>query len=382
MDAATTNEEAAGAWDKWTEQWSRFALNGIMRSTVNQIKETLDTDYLADNPLNEELLEKLLPWPEIAIVAFSVFNYTEQLDQSLVLYLRDELGLWWSDNMHHIEGGMERLPQALLTRDENGVTLANKVVYNVTVQKIEYKYDGTADATKVIAYHSISGQTFEYDCDAVIITVPLHAIRQMEFVNKTSASDSFPYQFHQAVEDIWYGPSTKIMIQSKNKFWLENSITGGFSKTNLPIGQLHYPTEPVEAATAGDEYNPGILLCYTWKAEALLFGSLRERVGVEQVVHQISKIHPKITQLYETGAIHAWYSDAAAQGAYVLLKPHQYRHVRYLMNNPHKNLFFAGEGISHAPGWIQGALESAFRAAYQFYLRNEDNLIAVPAKKK
>ena len=352
-----------------------------MRSTVNQIKETLDDDYLADNPLNEELLEKLLPWPEMAIIAYSVFNYTEQLDQSLVIFLRDELGLWWSDNMHHIEGGMERIPQGLLlTTDEGGVTLENKVVYNVTVQKIEYKYDGTPDATKVTAYHSKSGQTFEYDCDAVIITVPLHVIRQIEFINGTSENDSFPNQFHQAVEDIWYGPSTKIMIQSKRKFWLDSNITGGFSKTNLPIGQLHYPTE-LDDPTPKDKYNPGILLCYTWKAEALLFGSLRERVGVEQVVRQIAKIHPEITELYEAGAIHAWYSDPAAQGAYVLLKPHQYRHVKYLMNYPHKNLFFAGEGISHASGWIQGALESAFRAAYQFYLRNEENLI-VPARKK
>ncbi len=228
-----------------------------MRSTVNQIKETLDADYLADNPLDEELLNKLLPWPEKAIVAYSIFNYTEQLDQSLVIFLRDELGLWWSNNMHHIKGGMERLPQALLTRDEGGVTLANKVVYNVSVQKIEYKYDGTPDATKVIAYHSISGQTFEYDCDAVIITVPLHVIRQMEFVNKTSASDSLPIRFHQAVEDIWYGPSTKIMIQSKSKFWLDSNITGGFTKTNLPIGQLHYPTELADDPTPKGTYNPG-----------------------------------------------------------------------------------------------------------------------------
>ena len=34
-------------------------------------------------------------------------------------------------------------------------------------------------------------------------------------------------------------------------------------------------------------------------------------------------------------------------------------------------MFFAGDGLSFAVGWIQGALESGLRAAYQFYWRNE-----------
>ena len=60
-----------------------------------------------------------------------------------------------------------------------------------------------------------------------------------------------------------------------------------------------------------------------------------------------------------------------AQGAYALLKPTQYQNVRYLLKYPMANIFFAGEGLSFASGWIQGALESGLRAAFQFYIRNE-----------
>ena len=56
-------------------------------------------------------LDQFLPWPEEAISCYSVFSYTEQLDQSLVQYLRESLGKWWSEEMHHPEGGMSQLPE-------------------------------------------------------------------------------------------------------------------------------------------------------------------------------------------------------------------------------------------------------------------------------
>jgi len=76
-------------------------------------------------------------------------------------------------------------------------------------------------------------------------------------------------------------------------------------------------------------------------------------------------------QLHTAGAVLAWYNHPTAQGAYALLKPTQYQNVRYLMEYPMANIFFAGEGLSFASGWIQGALESGLRAAFQFYIRNE-----------
>jgi monoamine oxidase len=33
------------------------------------------------------------------------------------------------------------------------------------------------------------------------------------------------------------------------------------------------------------------------------------------------------------------------------------------------NVHFSGENLSFAPGWIQGALESGLKSAYQVYAR-------------
>lgn len=95
--------------------------------------------------------------------------------------------------------------------------------------------------------------------------------------------------------------------------------------------------------------------------------------AVEEAVEQIAEIHPEIKDkegFSNVWAIEPWYNEPSAQGAYCLLKPNQYQNVVWLMY-PWGNLYFAGEAISFASGWIQGALESGLRAAYQFYVRNE-----------
>lgn len=381
LQTATDNAEAAEIWETWVLNWSRFSLVGLMRSNLTIIQQTLDADYwdMISGTIDQTALTDLLPWPEIAIKAFSIFNYTEQLDQCLVQYLRDELGSWWSDNMHHIDGGMYRLTEKFLHNDVHA--LEGLITYNFTVTEVEY----SPGSVSVKGYHPNSHQPMtDITGDAVIVTVPLHAIRQIRFTSPHD--DVFPNEFYQAVEDIWYGPSTKIMVQSKTKFWANNdteadNIYGGFTKTNLPIGQMHYPT--IEYPNApGARDGPGILLCYMWKAEALLFGALEPQTAVRQAVSEIAQIHPEIIDEFESGAIHAWYSDPAAQGAYALLKPHQFLSTRYLMLNPFRNIFFAGEGISHCTGWIQGALESGLRAAYQFYSRNERNPLLLQKPEK
>lgn len=368
-----TAREAAEVWEKWIDNWSRFPLNGFMRSTPTIVCETLDEDYREAEMIEE--LGLFLPWSEEAITAYSVFGYTEQLDQCFVQYLRDQLGDWWSSDMHHIDGGMYKLSEKFAEVNENGwntdVHLQERITFNVTVNEVEFtslvSEPDINNRVLVKGYYTNSGAPFEIEGNAVICTVPLNIIRQIKFTN-TPGTPPLHREFYKAIEDIWYGPSTKIMIQTRTRFWEkeEYNISGGFSKTNLPVGQVHYPTR-----IENPKSDRGILLCYLWKSEALLFGALNPQVAVNQAVNQLAQIHEEIKDEFEVGAVQAWYNDPAAQGAYVLLKPKQYDNVEHLMVNPWRNIYFAGEGISFAAGWIQGAFESGLRAAYQFYVRNE-----------
>ena len=370
---AKTWPEQAIAWEKWVEDWSQFGLDSFLRSTYESILLVLKQA----KPEELTALKQLLPWPEAALNAYSVYNYTTEMDQSILTFLREDLGHWWTPHMHHIAGGMSKLPNAFLERreDECGRVshLYPHITFNRSVRDVTYRSVKGKMHDKVVVTGNIttSGEPFSVEGDAIIITTPLHIIRQLRIQpEKGSGTPEFPKEFQQAIENVWYGPSTKIMIQSKTRFWEKLNITGGFSKTNRPIGQLHYPTNTPEHPIPGDK---GILLCYTWKSEALLFGSMPPQLAIKEAVREIAEIHPEIEENYEVGAVQAWYSDESSQGAYALLKPNQYYNILFLMLFPWRNVYFAGEAVSFASGWIQGALQSSLRAAYQFYARNEHN---------
>ena len=308
-------KKEAIVWDKWIENWSQFSLSSFLHNTRNGVIELLDTEHqLSDVESNK--LDKLLPWPEEAVKAYTVFSYTTQLDISLVIFLRDQVGVWWSPHMHRIDGGMSILTESFIEKRSlphwkiGSIHLQEKITYNSTVNEIEYVVDDHDDpntqTVTVKGYYTSSGQPFKVNGDAVIITIPLHLIRYIKFVaKKNTAIPEQLTEMYKAVEDIWQEFATKVMIQCSDRFWEKEGIRGGFSKTNLPIGQVHYPTYDENANS-----EKGILMCYTWKSEAHVY--------------------------------------------------------------PVLNMFFAGDGISFANGWIQGALESGLQAAYQFYNGNEE----------
>ena len=366
------------AWNQWIDVWNQFPLDGFLQSTYEAVMTKVENKVLEKKHsislTSLEELKKYLPWPDAAVTAYTVYNYTPQLDLSLVELLRDQLGHWWSPDMHCIKGGMSQLPEAFTKKDNGGwnpdVFLHKRIHFNRTVKEIIYKFDeDDTDYNQVVVkgYFSNSRQPFQIEGDAVIVATPINVLRQIKFT-PSEHTEPPPLDFHKAIEDIFTSPSTKLFIQTKTRFWEKEGIKGGFSKTNLPIGQLHYPSN-VTGEHPGEK---GILLVYTWKTEALLFGSLDRSTALHEVVEQIATIHPEITEgQVETGAVCAWYNQPTAQGAFSLLKPTQYQNVRYVMECPMANIFFAGDGLSFAAGWIQGALESGLRAAFQFYIRNE-----------
>lgn len=377
LDEYGKNHQAK-AWNDWIDIWCQFSLDNFLQSTYEAVmtkvrkRVELKSSLLRFETIHKQLkdLKKYLPWPNSAVTAYSVFSYTEQLDQSLVQYLRDQLGQWWSDKMHCIKGGMYQLPEAFTKRNRYGwnedVWLQKKIKLNHTVKEIKYTFDWdepSKNCVKVMAYDE-TRTLRTFDGDAVLVTVPINILRQITF--SPTVEDTFPpLEFHKAIEGIFTGTATKLFLTTKTRFWEKDGIKGGFSKTNLPIGQIHYQEND------GDpEGEKGMLLIYTWKTEALLFGSLDPCLALQEAKEQIATIHPEIREEYEGGKVFAWYNKPSAQGAYALLKPNQFQNVRWLLK-PMYNIFFAGEGISFASGWIHGALESGLRAAYQFYIRNE-----------
>jgi monoamine oxidase len=131
----------------------------------------------------------------------------------------------------------------------------------------------------------------------------------------------------KAIDDINTVPSTKVFLQTQTRFWEDKKydIQGGFSKTNLPIGQIHY-VKPDHV----DSSKEGIIMVYNWKNDALIFGSLTKNQAEQEAIEQISVFHKEIKKkdMVKKSIVHAWYDKPSYQGAFAFLKANQFNNIR------------------------------------------------------
>ncbi|XP_046333388.2 putative L-amino-acid oxidase YobN isoform X1 [Haliotis rufescens] len=334
-------------WNTWVEKWSKMS-----------VQEFLETDIHQDSSEH-----RLRPWPLIAIEALKVHDYSPMFDCSLVEYLREIIGDWWKDPLSTPAEGLDTVAWAFMKKNTCGwnpdVNLSKDIQYGIKVLSVERVGDREV---KVVGQNVTSQQQHEFTGDAVILTVPLTVLRNMEV--------DLTIEKQRAIANVRYEASTKIFLQCKTRFWQKpDGLQGGFSKTNLPIGHLHYPDWSDSGISAEER---GVLMVYTWGQDALIFGAQTHAEAIENAVKQVAKIHKEITEQFEVGAVQAWYSDPTSEGALACLKPNQYNmSMKELVKSDHP-IYLAGEAISWSNGWIQGAMQSGLRAAYQFFCQNEE----------
>ena len=362
-DGKESPEQYTKDWQKWMERWSNESF----------------IEFLSSSASVSESKPEFRPWPKMAIDCITNINYLAYPEVSVATMLAEEIGEWWTPVMYTLKNGMEQLPEAFIKEAADPYSLENDIHYGVTVRDVEWSKceQGKPDyAVKVTARQTQTSNEVRYEADAVILTIPLNVLRQVKF------TPSLPQYVNDAIAGIRYEPSTKIFLGFRERFWEKGKFPikdGGISKTNLPIGQIVYPSK----AACSDHSQRGVLLLYTWNKEALLFGSQSQDEAIREALREVQEVYKglldddenasQVTDLFEAGAIQSWYTDPAAEGAYVHLLPYSYtNHLRSLLEPKDiRPIFFGGEAISFANGWIQGALESGLRAAWQFYKYNE-----------
>ena len=183
--------------------------------------------------------------------------------------------------------------------------------------------------------------------DRAIITLPFSVLRHIEVSPPLSRGKQ------RAIRQLYYDASTKIVLQTRSRFWETNDgIFGGGSVTDMPIRTLYYPDH-------GRETGRGVLLAsYTWGEDAHRWGSLAPADRISQAIENVAAIHPEIRSEFEVGASKVWHDDEFAGGAFALFDPGQQTHLFSHIIEPDGRLHFAGEHASLAHAWIQGAIES------------------------
>jgi monoamine oxidase len=283
-------------------------------------------------------------WSEGAIEYFGLMlNQEAVMNSSFLELLREEVGGYFK-NMVYISGGMDRLPGAFLPSLSGSIRFGERLV----------AVDQTPDE---VTFHvrSLAGPV-RLTGDYAILTLPFPVMRHVEVLKPFSRAKQ------RAIRQLQYDASAKVFLQCRRRFWEEDEgIYGGGTVTDLAIRNLFYPNH-------GREQGRGVLLAsHTWGEDARRWGALSPDERLRQAVENAAAIHPQVLDTIEGGASKMWHEDDCAGGAYALFAPGQQTQMHDTIQAPEGRIYFAGEHTALAHAWIQGAIESGLRAAFDIH---------------
>jgi monoamine oxidase len=163
-----------------------------------------------------------------------------------------------------IEGGMQMVPNAmaekLASKDWPPLRPYNpswQVALNTPVTKLAY--DASA---KQVSVETFTGSKTSYDM--VFNTTAMGPLQRMDL-----SGLNLPNVVLDAIRSLSYDRATKVAIKFKQAWWKTlYNISGGISKSDLPISNVVYPSWDV-----GD--GPAVLMVsYSWAQDATRMGSM------------------------------------------------------------------------------------------------------------
>ena len=160
--------------------------------------------------------------------------------------------------------------------------------------------------------------------------------------------------------------SVKVGLQFKRRFWeTDEQIYGGVTYTDLPIGQISYPSSGYFSD------GKGVLLgAYIWDMlNSMEFTSMTPAERVAKAVEYGSHIHPQYREEFDNGVAVAWHRAPFAMGCFGLwTEATRAQHYDNLCGFDGR-IVLAGEHASYLPAWQEGAVTSALDAIGRLHRR-------------
>ncbi len=235
-----------------------------------------------------------------------------------------------------VRGGNDRLPHAMAE------PLQGNIRYGAVVVRITQKPQGVEVTYKNAgSHHTVAS-------DYVICTLPFTVLRGIEVEPAWSPRKLF------AIQNLYMGPVARVYAQSKSRFW-EADGRNGFASVDQPM--------EIWSPTYNQPGTRGIVMSYIYEDLAVRYSGMSEDTQVQQSLDLFEQIHPGMRENFEGSATWSWLNHPYSKGAYLVVRPGQFRTVVPYLAVPEGRVHFAGEHTSPWPGWIQGALHSGLRTA-------------------
>jgi len=289
-----------------------------------------------------------------APVAGEPIDLSEILKSRLWRYLQNFAQLEFQTTMFQPVGGMDMIGRAFakevgdLIRYDAKVTRIAQDEGGVTVSYVDAKNPDAKDPAAVQVAKA----------DWCICTIPLSILSQIPI------DVGAPMQ--SAIDAVSYASAVKVGLQFKRRFWEEDeAIYGGISFTDLPIGQIAYPSDDLNRG------GRGVLLGgYMFGASnAYEFTSMPPAERVARAVALGAKIHPQYQAEFENGVAVAWHRVPFTLGcAGYWTEEARAEHYDNLCQIDGR-IVLAGEHASYMAAWQEGAILSSLDAIARLHQR-------------
>ncbi|KAM6908901.1 L-amino-acid oxidase-like [Xenentodon cancila] len=243
-----------------------------------------------------------------------------------------------------ITGGTDLLPKAFLS------VLDVPIFLNSKVKRIERSDKGVTVWYETDQRPSLTAA----DADVVLVTTTAKAALYIDFDPPLSNSKM------EAMRDVHYESSTKILLTFSEKFWERDGIKGGKSITDRPSRYIYYPSH----SFPGNDSIGVLLASYTWSDDSLLFQGASDEDLKELTLRDLMDIHGEYVRSLCTGVlVKRWSVDPYSLGAFALFTPYQHLEYSAELFKSEGSVHFAGEHTAFPHAWIETSMKSAIRAA-------------------
>jgi monoamine oxidase len=138
-------------------------------------------------------------------------------------------------------------------------------------------------------------------------------------------------------------------------------LFGGGSVTDNPNRFVYYPSHPVPGSAGGV-----VLASYSWADDAARWDSMEDGERYAYALRGLVAIHgERIRRFFVGGATQSWMRNPYAFGEAAVFTPWQLTQLHPHIPTPEGPVHFAGEHTSLKHAWVEGAIESAVRAALE-----------------
>ena len=340
------------------EDWAGSPLNTLPEPFEAFTPDRLGSALLGDNPLNRSV-----DWRRPAMSAFDRSAADFYRSQGL-----DDRALGWIDANNSYGNRLE--DTSLLSLYRVSASIGRAIAMRQPVfeardgnqripEAMARAFPGTLLlGERAVAIRQLAGSgTVRVACEsgrtlegsALVCTLPLTVLREISF------EPGLPAVQAEAVRRVAYHAVTQAHFVTAEPWWRETDTPGGWW-TDGPLGRIFS-----RVAEAG-HYN---ITCWINGDDCARFDALERDAAMQALEEAFFRLLPEARGRAELRAMVSWANDPFNRGTWAVWRPGQIGRYAQAITTPVGRVAFAGEHTAVSHSGMEGAMESADRAALE-----------------